>query len=66
MAKKTKTTTKKAAEKSVVKYTKEMLISSKRFEDKKDILNAILLENESYSIDEVNEKIKKFMKGKVM
>lgn len=47
------------------KFTKEQLVKSKMFSDKVDLLNALLKDNKSYNIKEVNEIINKFLKGKV-
>lgn len=56
-------------EKKVVienKFTKEQLISSKLFKNNKDILNVLIQDNEEISIDEVQKRIEKFRKGKVI
>lgn len=55
----------KKKEKTLVKFTKEQIINSKKYNKNKDLLNAILKENASYSTDEVEQKIKEFMKRKV-
>lgn len=47
------------------KFTKEQIINSKIYADKKDVLNAIL-EDKEYTKKQVDEVIKKFMKGKVI
>lgn len=49
----------------VRKFTKEQLLASKRFSDRKDLINALLLENKKYSIEEADKKITEFLKGKV-
>lgn len=59
----------KKEEKKVVignKFTKEQLISSKLFKNNKDILNVLIQDNEEISIDEVQKRIEKFRKGKVI
>lgn len=59
----------KKEEKKVVienKFTKEQLISSKLFRNNKDILNVLIQDNEEISIDEVQKRIEKFRKGKVI
>lgn len=38
---------------------------AKRFSNRKDLLKAVLSEDKKYSVREVEEKIEKFMKGKV-
>ena len=47
------------------KYTKNQIIKSKTFIDNKDLLNAILKEDKSYSKQEINKIIEKYKKGKV-
>ena len=48
-----------------VKYTKSQLVASEKYSDNVDLLNALLNDNETYSIGEVDKKINTFMKGKV-
>jgi len=45
------------------KFTKEQIVNSKKYVNRKDLLNAILKENELYSFSEVEEIINNFMKG---
>ncbi|MDN9637937.1 hypothetical protein KLL63_18530 [Clostridioides difficile] len=45
------------------KFTKEQIVNSKKYINRKDLLNAILKENELYSFSEVEDRINKFMKG---
>ncbi|HBF2786906.1 TPA: hypothetical protein KN142_000817 [Clostridioides difficile] len=45
------------------KFTKEQIVNSKKYITRKDLLNAILKENELYSFSEVGEIINNFMKG---
>ncbi|MDP4153676.1 MAG: hypothetical protein Q8865_09610, partial [Bacillota bacterium] len=45
-------------------FTKNQLLSSKRYENCRDILSA-QLKGGSYSLDETDEIINKFLKGKV-
>lgn len=47
-----------------VKFTKEQLISSKKYKGRKDLLNVILKDNETYDFDEVDDLIDEFMKVK--
>lgn len=46
-------------------FSKEQLISSKKFMNNKDVLSALLEDDKKYSESEVNEIIENFMKGKV-
>ncbi len=55
---------KKKEDSILVKFTKEQIINSKKYNKYKDLLNAVLKET-SYSTDEVEQKIKEFMKRKV-
>jgi len=47
------------------KYTKKQIVNSKTFIDNKDLLNAILKEDKSYSKQEINKIIENYKKGKV-
>lgn len=50
---------------SVRRFSKQQLLSSKKFSGRKDLLNAVLSENEKYTVEAAEEKINKFLKGKV-
>ena len=45
-------------------YTKEQILISKKYENRRDVLGA-LLEDKKYTFEEVDSLINKFMKGKV-
>ena len=47
------------------KFSKEQLLTSKRFRDRKDIVNALLSDEKLYTVKSVEEKIANYMKGKV-
>lgn len=47
------------------KFSKEQLIASSRFRDRRDILEALLETGELYTVKAVEEKIESYMKGKV-
>jgi len=47
------------------KFYKEQLISSGRFRDRRDLLEALLVPGELYTVKAVEEKIQHYMKGKV-
>ena len=47
------------------KFTKEQLLNSKRYADRKDIVSVLLKTEQTYSFTEVDTLIKKYMKGKV-
>ncbi|MGX9756006.1 hypothetical protein ACWYRQ_07000 [Clostridioides difficile] len=45
------------------KFTKEQIVNCKKYVNRKDLLNAILKEDELYSFSEVEDRINNFMKG---
>lgn len=51
--------------KEVDVFSKEQWTSSKKFKDKKDILNALLEDGKNYSESEVNKIVEDFLKRKV-
>lgn len=46
-------------------FSKEQLLMSERFADRKDALNALLTSDKQYSISEVEKLLDNFLKGKV-
>lgn len=46
-------------------FTLEQLLAAERFCGRRDMLKALLSDKKKYSISEVENKIEKFMKGKV-
>lgn len=66
-----KKTTKTAASETPVienKFSKGQLLAAKRFQGKKDIVNAVLSkypDTDTFTISSVEEMIEKYMKGKV-
>lgn len=46
-------------------FTKEALVSSKRFRNDRDIVSALLKDGVEYTVSEVADMIAKYMKGKV-
>lgn len=52
-------------EKNENKFSKEQLISSEKYVKRRDIVDALLDDNRTYTIDEVDKKIDAFMRGKV-
>ena len=61
MAEKNKTNEKKQE----ILFTKEQILVSKKYEDRRDALGAILSDNDTYTIESVDSLLDKFMKGKV-
>lgn len=56
---------KKDEKKEEAKFTKEQLIKSARYVHRVDLINALLKDNETYTLSEVDKKINDFMKGAV-
>ena len=48
-----------------VKFTKSQLIKSKKFAGKADVLNALLSDDEFYTIGNAEGIVEKYLKGKV-
>ena len=46
-------------------FTKELLVTCKRFRDKCDLVSALLKDGVEYTISDVEDMIAKYMKGKV-
>lgn len=47
------------------KFTKEQLVNSQKYRQYKDLLQAILKKDKLYTLKQIDDEIKKFMKGKV-
>lgn len=62
-------TTKKKEEtqetKAEGRFTKSQILSSKKYNDKRDLVNVLLKDERQYSFSEVDTLIDNFMKGKV-
>lgn len=52
--------------KSENQFSKEQLLASERFRNRRDILEALLDAGEFYTVKAVEEKIQSYMKGKVI
>ncbi len=46
------------------RFSKEDLVKSQKYQHRRDLLNAILEDDKKYTIQEVDSKIEKFMKGR--
>ncbi|WP_335932257.1 hypothetical protein [Fusobacterium polymorphum] len=46
-------------------YSKEQIITSKKYSNRKDILNVLLKEDEEYSFSRIDEIIEEFMNKEV-
>ncbi len=56
---------KKIKEKQETKFTKQQILAASKYNNRRDALNAILVDGETYTINEVNSLLENFMKGKV-
>ena len=56
---------KKQDGKMELKFSKEQLLLSERFQERKDIIAALLHDGEQYTIKEAEERKEQYMKGKV-
>lgn len=50
---------------SAATYTKEQLIRSRRYMNRRDLLGALLKDEKRYTLGEVDTAIENYMKGKV-
>ena len=57
--------TKKTESKQEACFTKEQILASKKYSERKDICKAVIPENFCGTLTEVDVLIDKFMKGKV-
>lgn len=53
------------AAESAAKFSKEQLLKSRRYANRRDLLGALLSDEKRYTLKEVDAAIKTFMKGKV-
>ena len=56
---------KKTETKQEVLFTKEQILVSKKYSNRRDVLGAILTDNKTYTLEQVDSLLEKFMKGKV-
>lgn len=49
----------------VFTFTKEQIVSAKKYKHKQDVVNVVLKDGQLYTLDEVDDLIEKFMKEKV-
>ena len=57
--------TKKIETKQEVLFTKEQILASKKYVDRKDVCNTVIPDDFHGTLKEVDVLIEKFMKGKV-
>lgn len=46
-------------------FSKEQLLAAERFQERKDIVNALLSPDKKYTVEAVEQMIEKYMKGQV-
>lgn len=46
-------------------FSREQLLASGRFRDRRDLLNALLSPEKTYTVSDVEQAISKYMKGRV-
>lgn len=54
-----------ASDASAPTYTKQQFLSAQRFSDRKDILNALLVDDQLYTMEQVETLLADFMKKEV-
>lgn len=52
-------------EKAESLFSKEQLLKAKRFQGKRDVINALLKPDKEYTVKTVEQMIEKYMKGRV-
>lgn len=52
--------------KTALTFTKESFLQSERYANHRDLLSALLLENKTYTTEQVDKMIEKYLKGKVI
>ncbi|WP_102274093.1 hypothetical protein [Cytobacillus massiliigabonensis] len=55
----------KEKEKMKTTFRKEQLVNSKKYAEYRDVLNAILIDGQHYTVAQVDEELKTFLEGKV-
>jgi len=58
-------TKKKETKQQEALFTKEQVLASKRYADRRDALGVVLADGKEYTLKEVDALLEKFMKGKV-
>lgn len=56
---------KKTVETTVNTFTKEQILKSKKYVHFQDLVNVLLLDSRTYTLEEVDKMISDFKKGKV-
>lgn len=50
---------------TVPTYTKEQILSAKKYKNRRDALGVVLVDGETYTLETVDSLLETFMKGKV-
>ncbi|MCJ7855091.1 hypothetical protein MUJ63_02110 [Lachnospiraceae bacterium NSJ-143] len=58
-------TAESAVDKTELSFSKEQILASRKFSDRKDILSTLLEDKRDYTETEINGIIDRFLKGKV-
>ena len=61
----TKKQEKKTEKKQETEFTKEQILASKKYANRRDVLGAILSNECTYTLEKVDSLLDEFMKGKV-
>lgn len=56
---------KEEEKKEKMRYTKQKILSSKQFANRRDLLSVILKDDMEYTEEQVKKELETFMKGKV-
>ena len=48
-----------------IKFTKEQILTSKKYANRRDALGVVLVDDESYTLEQVDSLLDNFLKGKV-
>ena len=57
--------TKVKEEKQEITFSKEQILTSSKYANRRDVLGAILSDNDTYTFEKVDSLLEKFMKGEV-
>lgn len=60
-----KTTAEKTQAEQMTRYTKDAILSSKKFEAKRDLLTVLLTNGETYTVEDVETKINTYLTKEV-
>jgi len=64
--KKTNPPEQKAVKRNEQKFSKSQLVRCGKYHDRRDLVDALLDDSEKYTMEQVDNMIEEFMKGKVM